>query len=102
MTYEMVLSALSDSTRRQVLEYIAAGPKSVGEIADLLPVSRPAVSQHLGVLKLAGLVTERREGTRRIYQIDPSGLDELTHWLDGLWEDGLTNLKALSEKPYEH
>lgn len=102
MTYEMVLSALADPTRRKVFESIATGPKSVGEITGSLPVSGPAVSQHLGVLKLAGLVVERREGTRRIYQIEPEGLTELRRWLDGIWDDGLNNLKTLSEKPYEH
>jgi DNA-binding transcriptional ArsR family regulator len=102
MTYESVLFALNDPTRRQVLQCLVGGPKSVGEIAELLPVSRPAVSQHLGVLKLAQLVSEQREGTRRIYQIDTDGLDELRVWLDGLWGEALTNLKLLSEIPYEH
>jgi DNA-binding transcriptional ArsR family regulator len=102
MTYENVLFALNDPTRRQVLQSLVSGPKSVGEIAELLPVSRPAVSQHLGVLKLAQLVSEQREGTRRIYQIDTDGLDELRAWLDGLWGEALTNLKLLSEIPYEH
>jgi DNA-binding transcriptional ArsR family regulator len=102
MTYELILNALADPTRRKVFESIAIGPKSVGEIADSLPVSGPAVSQHLGVLKLAGLVSERREGTRRIYQIEPEGLIELRQWLDDIWDDGLNKLKKLSEKPYEH
>jgi DNA-binding transcriptional ArsR family regulator len=102
MTYEMALMALADGTRRQVIEHLAQGPKSVGEIAALLPVSRPAVSQHLGVLKAANLVFETRLGTSRIYQINPSGLKELNAWLDSLWTEALISLKTLSENPYEH
>ena len=70
----LAFKALADATRREVFERLAAGPKAVGELADELPVTRPAVSQHLKALKSAGLVTERREGTRRVYQIDPAGL----------------------------
>ena len=70
----LAFKALADATRREVFERLAAGPKAVGELADELPVSRPAVSQHLKALKDAGLVTERRDGTRRVYQIDPNGL----------------------------
>jgi DNA-binding transcriptional ArsR family regulator len=102
MTYATVLSALADGTRRQVFEHLALGPKSVGEIAALLPVSRPAVSQHLGVLKSAQLVFETRLGTTRIYQINPDGLTELHTWLNGLWGDALKGLKTLSENTYEH
>jgi DNA-binding transcriptional ArsR family regulator len=101
MTYATVLTALADGTRRQVFEHLALGPKSVGEIAALLPVSRPAVSQHLGVLKAAQLVFETRMGTTRIYQIDPQGLSELNAWLDGLWGEALLGLKTLSESTYE-
>lgn len=82
-------AALADATRRQVFERLAAGPAAVGEIASGLPVSRPAVSQHLKVLKEAGLVTDRPDGTRRVYQIDPKGLGALRAWLDQFWAGAL-------------
>jgi DNA-binding transcriptional ArsR family regulator len=72
-----------------VFERLAAGPKAVGELAEELPVSRPAVSQHLKALKEAGLVSERRDGTRRVYQIDPNGLGEVRAWLDRFWDTAL-------------
>src|SRR5689334_11531241 len=78
-------AALADPTRRQVFERLGVGPAAVGEIASGLPVSRPAVSQHLKVLKEAGLVTDRPDGTRRVYQIDPKGLGALRAWLDQFW-----------------
>jgi len=78
-------AALADPTRRQVFERLGVGPASVGDIASGLPVSRPAVSQHLKVLKDAGLVTDRPEGTRRVYQIDPQGLGAIRAWLDQFW-----------------
>jgi DNA-binding transcriptional ArsR family regulator len=87
MTYRTALTALADPTRRQVFESLRRGPASVGVIAAGLPVSRPAVSQHLKALKLAGLVGDRPEGTRRVYYIDPDGLGELRRWLDEFWED---------------
>jgi DNA-binding transcriptional ArsR family regulator len=80
-----LFSALADPTRRQVFERLAAGPCAVGEIARGLPVSRPAVSQHLKVLKDAGLVKDRAEGTRRVYSIDPHGLGAIRAWLDQFW-----------------
>ncbi len=86
----MALTALADPTRRRVFERLRSGPKAVGAIARGLPVSRPAVSQHLKVLKKAGLVTDRREGTRRIYYIDPQGLGALRAWLDQFWDQALT------------
>jgi DNA-binding transcriptional ArsR family regulator len=105
MTYAQLFTALADPTRRQVLNHLAAGPKSVGDIASLMPISRPAVSQHLAHLKRARLVKEQRAGTRRIYQVDPVGLAELRSWLDTLWDDALQNLKKASEtkhaKPYK-
>jgi DNA-binding transcriptional ArsR family regulator len=101
MTYELALTALADGTRRQVIQHLVHGPKSVGEIAALMPVSRPAVSQHLGVLKAAQLVFETRSGTSRIYQIDPRGLHELNAWLNTLWDEALLGLKVLSESTYE-
>lgn len=82
MTYEVALTALADPTRRQLFELLRAGPQSVGALAEKLPVSRPAVSQHLKVLKAAALVTDRAEGTRRVYYIDPKGLAALRRWLD--------------------
>ena len=84
--HENTFVALADPTRRRVFEKLKAGPKSVGEIAHGLPVSRPAVSQHLRVLKDAGLVADRAEGTRRVYAIDPQGLGALRQWLDQFWD----------------
>jgi DNA-binding transcriptional ArsR family regulator len=89
MTYAKALHCLSDPTRRQVFERLRAGPQSVGALARGLPVSRPAVSQHLKVLKAAGLVADRAEGVRRVYYIDPDGLGELRQWLDRFWNDSL-------------
>jgi DNA-binding transcriptional ArsR family regulator len=78
-------AALADPTRRQVFERLGVGHAAVGDIARGLPVSRPAVSQHLKVLKEAGLVTDRPDGTRRVYQIDPQGLGAMRAWLDQFW-----------------
>ena len=89
MAYESAFAALADPTRRRVFEKLSAGPQSVGEIAHGLPVSRPAVSQHLRVLKEAGLVADRAEGTRRVYSIDPHGLGALRKWLDQFWDAAL-------------
>ena len=93
MTYGKALECLSDPTRRQVFERLRAGPRSVGALARGLPVSRPAVSQHLKALKAAGLVSHRSEGTRHVYYIDPHGLGELRRWLDGFWTDALEAFK---------
>ena len=90
-------SALADPTRRAVFERLRDGPLPVGEIARDLPVSRPAVSQHLRVLKEAGLVTERRDGTRRLYRIEPQALGELRAYFDGFWADALAAFKAAAE-----
>lgn len=76
--------------RRAILERLGRGPQPVGRLAEGLPVSRPAVSQHLKVLKEAGLVQDEAEGTRRIYRIDPAGLGEIRRWLDQFWDDALT------------
>ena len=84
-----MFSALADETRRDVLERLQSGPKSVAEIARGLPVSRPAVSQHLKVLKEAGLVVDEADGARRIYRIDPHGLGALRAWLDRFWDAAL-------------
>jgi len=89
MAYEDVLFALADPTRRAVFERLRAGPLAVGAVADAMPVSRPAVSQHLKVLKDAGLVEERRDGARRIYGVRRNGLEELRRWVDGFWDDVL-------------
>src|SRR5919197_3451750 len=97
MTYESALQALGDPTRRTVLEQLRVGPLAVGEIASRLPVSRPAVSQHLRVLKEAGLVTERQNGTRRLYRVDPNGLAGLRAYLEGFWEEALAGFKAAAE-----
>src|SRR6187402_3946663 len=83
------LAALSDPTRRQVFQRLQSGALSVGEIAQDLPVSRPAVSQHLKVLKDAGLVADRAEGARRVYHIDPRGLAAIRAWLDQFWDVAL-------------
>jgi DNA-binding transcriptional ArsR family regulator len=89
-----VFAALTDPTRRAVFERLRDGPLPVGEIASGVPVSRPAVSQHLKVLKEAGLVEHRSEGTRRIYQIDPAGLGAMRAWLDQFWASALTAFAA--------
>jgi DNA-binding transcriptional ArsR family regulator len=95
---ERAYSALYDPTRRAVLERLRDGPRSVGEIARGLPVTRPAVSQHLKVLKEAGLVDDRSEGTRRIYQIDPKGLGAMRAWLDQFWTTALDAFAAEVER----
>jgi DNA-binding transcriptional ArsR family regulator len=99
MSYGTALQCLSDPTRRRVFERLRSGPKSVGVLAEGLPVSRPAVSQHLKSLKYAGLVKDRSEGTRRVYYIDPDGLGELRRWLDGFWDDALEAFKNEVEQP---
>jgi DNA-binding transcriptional ArsR family regulator len=93
VTYAKALQSLSDPTRRRVFEKLRSGPQSVGVLARGLPVSRPAVSQHLKVLKDAGLVGDRSEGARRVYYIDPQGLGELRRWLDQFWTDALESFK---------
>ena len=95
---QRAFAALTDPTRRTVFERLRDGPKPVGEIAQDLPVSRPAVSQHLKVLKDAGLVSDRSEGTRRIYYIDPKGLGAMRAWLDQFWEAALAAFAAEVER----
>jgi DNA-binding transcriptional ArsR family regulator len=97
MTYVKALAALADDTRRQVFEQLATGPRSVSAIAKEVPVSRPAVSQHLAVLKQARLVRDRAEGTRRVYEIDPEGLGPLRAWLDQHWAKALDAFRAAAE-----
>jgi DNA-binding transcriptional ArsR family regulator len=89
VAYVEVLAAIADPTRRRVFERLRAGPLAVGRLARGLGVTRPAVSQHLRVLERARLVRARREGTRRIYAIDPRGLQELRRYLDRFWDDVL-------------
>lgn len=97
MTYEEPLSALGDPTRRAVFELLRGGPRSVSELAAELPVSRPAVSQHLRVLKEAGLVVDRPAGNRRLYRIDVGRLGELRAYFDALWDDALERFKEAAE-----
>ncbi len=94
--------ALADRTRRRVLELVAAGPRSVGEIAAELPVSRPAVSQHLKVLLDAGLVTVTTAGTRRVYALDSAGLAPLRAYLEQFWSASLADFKAVVERDGDH
>ena len=100
MTYEgEAFTALADPTRREIFERLARGPSAVGELASGLPVSRPAVSQHLKVLKDAGLVIDRRAGTRRIYQLDLNGVGALRAYLDSFWTQSLTAFKSAIDNP---
>jgi DNA-binding transcriptional ArsR family regulator len=95
------MDALGDGTRRLILERLRRGPRAVGELAAELPVSRPAVSQHLRVLKEAGLVTERRNGTRRLYRVDTDGLAEVRDYLESFWTDVLAAFEAAAEAEAE-
>jgi DNA-binding transcriptional ArsR family regulator len=95
------LTALGEPTRREIFERVAARPRAVGELAGELPVSRPAVSQHLKVLKEARLVADRRVGNRRIYRIDPDGVQALRSDLDRFWSKALTAYKAVVEQQKE-
>lgn len=95
------LAALADPTRRAIFERIADRPRAVGELADELPVSRPAVSQHLKVLKDARLVAARQAGTRRIYRLDPDGVQALRVYLDHFWDQALAAFKTAAEQPHE-
>lgn len=91
-------AALADPTRRNLFERLVRRPFAVGELAAGLTVSRPAVSQHLKVLKSAGLIRVRREGTRQIYQADPAGVAAMRRYLDGMWDEALSAFRALAEK----
>jgi DNA-binding transcriptional ArsR family regulator len=92
------LSALGDPTRRAIFELLGDGPRAVGELARGLPVSRPAVSQHLRVLKEAGLVSDRQAGNRRLYQLDPEGIGALRAYLDKFWDKALVAFKTAAEQ----
>ena len=98
MTNQKAFAALADPTRREVFERLRQGPRAVGDLAHGLPVSRPAVSQHLKVLKEAGLVTDRPDGARRVYQIDPQGLGQVRAWLDQFWDVALAAFAAEAER----
>ena len=95
---DRILDALGDPTRRAVFRSLRAGARSVGEIAARMDVSRPAVSQHLRVLKTARLVTDRAEGTRRLYAVEPRAIEALRRWLDGLWDEALAAFKLAAER----
>lgn len=101
-TYQLdggrALEALGDSTRRAIFEDLVVGPKSVRELADALPVSRPAVSQHLKVLKRSGLVVDRAEGTRRVYRVRPEGVAAMRAYLDRMWDTALNAFAAAVEQ----
>jgi len=95
------MSALGDPTRRAIFERLAEGPRPVGELAGELPVTRPAVSQHLKVLKDAGLVIDRREGTRRLYQLNPDGVGAMRAYFDRFWNRALAAFKDAVERGNE-
>ena len=98
LTYQDGFDALGDPTRRAIFERLARGPTAVGQLARELPVSRPAVSQHLRVLKRAGLVSDQREGSRRLYEIDLEGVEALRAYLDSFWTDALAAFKQAAER----
>jgi DNA-binding transcriptional ArsR family regulator len=95
------LDVLGDPTRRAIFELLVDGPVAVGELAGRLPVSRPAVSQHLKVLKEAGLVSDRPDGTRRLYELDPRGIAEIRAYFDRFWNLAFSSFKAAAERPDE-
>jgi DNA-binding transcriptional ArsR family regulator len=94
MAYDRAFAALADPTRRQIFDRLRDGPRPVSVLATGLPVSRPAVSQHLKILKQAGLVTDQAEGARRLYRIDRDGLAGVRAWLDRFWDTALDSFQA--------
>jgi DNA-binding transcriptional ArsR family regulator len=94
-----VLTALADPTRRAIFERLAGSPSAVGDLARQLPVSRPAVSQHLKVLKSAGLVTDHADGTRRIYSVDSAGVAAIRDYFEQFWQQSLARFKAAASQP---
>jgi DNA-binding transcriptional ArsR family regulator len=96
-TYDIGLDALGDPTRRKIVEILRRGALPVGRIAAQLPVSRPAVSQHLRVLERAGLVRHTTAGTRHVYEVDLAGLEDVREWLEGFWEEALDRFKHVAE-----
>ncbi len=97
-TYQNGFSALADPTRRAIFERLARGPRAVGDLAGEFPVSRPAVSQHLRVLKDAGLVADRSEGNRRLYRVDPHGVEAMRAYLDSFWSDALASFERAARR----
>lgn len=95
---QQALQALGDPTRREIFERLTAGALAVGELAQELPISRPAVSQHLKVLKEAGLVFDRAAGTRRVYQVDPAAVAALREYFDSFWGEALASFRAAAER----
>jgi DNA-binding transcriptional ArsR family regulator len=93
----VALSLLGDPTRRAIFELLARRPHSVGELAGHLPVSRPAVSQHLRALKEGGLVVDEAQGTRRVYRLNPDGVAALRIWLDGVWDEALKSFQKVAD-----
>jgi DNA-binding transcriptional ArsR family regulator len=101
-TYQKAaLEALGDPTRREIFERLSRSPLAVGELAGGLPISRPAVSQHLKVLKEAGLVFDRPAGTRRVYQVDPRAVEALREYFDAFWGQALMNFQRTVEAPHD-
>lgn len=98
LTNQNGFSALADPTRRAIFEGLAHGPRAVGELARGVPVSRPAVSQHLKILREAGLVTDQRDGARRLYSVDPRGVEAMRAYLDSFWSDALAAFKEAAEQ----
>ena len=94
---EEAIRAIAEPNRRRILQLVSGGELSAGEIASRFEITRPAVSQHLGVLREAGLVSERREGTRRLYSLRPEGFDDLKSFLEAFWSEGLERLKEAAE-----
>ena len=94
-----VLTALADPTRRAIFERLARAPSAVGELARELPVSRPAVSQHLKVLKSAGLVTDQAAGTRRVYSVDSAGVAAIREYFEQFWQQSLASFRTAASKP---
>jgi len=97
-THDLLFRTLADPTRRAIFERLADRPSAVGELAGELPVSRPAVSQHLKVLKEVGLVVDRQDGTRRVYRVDPAGLAPLRAYLERFWQQNLVAFAEHAEK----
>jgi DNA-binding transcriptional ArsR family regulator len=99
--HEAVLVALADPTRRAIFERLSVSPSAVGELARELPVSRPAVSQHLKVLKTAGLVSDQADGTRRVYSVDPTGVAAIRDYFDQFWRRSLIRFAAAARQPMQ-
>ena len=101
MTYDSALQALGDGTRRTLVELLRSRPRTVGELTDAVPVSQPAVSQHLKVLREAGLVTAEKDGVRRIYRLRPEGWAPLRAWVESFWDEALEAFRSSFETPEE-